>query len=222
LRIHLGNPPAATPPEDGTDAGRPIRQPGRWAGAILAMLAGMILVAVPLSLFIIHSVIFPEGYPEATIDKPPIPWAGIVIMLLLSILAHELLHAVLHPDFGLSDTTVFFLNLMKLQFGVYFEGRIPRGRWIAMRLLPMVVLTFLPVLAYFLAFHWMTFVLETYLIIVILANSLGSGGDLVAVLIVLRQVPPGGVLNFHRGRAYWLPAGESTPSLRRNIAGKTL
>jgi hypothetical protein len=38
---------------------------------------------------------------------------------------------------------------------------------------------------------------------------LGSGGDLVAALIVLRQVPPDGVLNFHRGRAYWLPGGES-------------
>jgi hypothetical protein len=52
----------------------------------------------------------------------------------------------------------------------------------------------------------MTFMLETYLIILILTNSLGSGGDLVAAAIVLRQVPPGGALHFHRGRAYWEPA----------------
>jgi hypothetical protein len=114
-------------------------------------------------------------------------------------------HALLHPDGGRSDSTVLILNWRKLQFGVYYEGRIPRGRWIIMRLLPLLLLTALPQAGLMLFITGMSFAVETYLIIMILANSLGSGGDLVAALIVLRQVPPGGVLNFHRGRAYWLP-----------------
>jgi hypothetical protein len=125
-------------------------------------------------------------------------------VFLMGILAHEFLHAVLHPDSGRSDSTILFVDWRKVQFGVYFEGRIPRGRWIVMRLLPLLVLTVLPWIVFYLMYPWMTFTLETYLIILILTNSLGSGGDLVAVAIVLRQVPAGGVLNFHRGRAYWL------------------
>jgi hypothetical protein len=205
MRIQFGSPPAAQPPSAGIDAGRPIRQPGRWTSALLVLLAGTICMSIPVSLFILHSVFNPEGYPQSTIGKPPIPWGGIVVMMILSILAHELLHAVLYPDSGLSDSTVFFVQWTRLRFGVYYEGVIPRARWLAMRLLPAVALTFFSVLAYFLLFEWMTFVLETYLITIILTNSLGSGADLVAAAIVLRQVPPDGALHFHRGKAYWLP-----------------
>jgi hypothetical protein len=67
------------------------------------------------------------------------------------------------------------------------------------------VLTILPQIVFLLMYPRLTYAVETYLIILILTNSLGSGGDLVAAFIILRQVPPGGSLNFHRGRAYWLP-----------------
>ena len=218
MRFCFGSPPAA-PPETGAIPGHPIRQPGRWTGSVLAASAGLLCMSVPVSVFILHSAFHPEGYPASTIEKPPIPWGGIVVVMILSVLAHELLHAVLHPDSGLSDSTVFFVQWTRLRFGVYYEGRIPRARWLAMRLLPMAVLTFLPVFFYFLVFPWMTFVLETYLVILILTNSLGSGGDLVAAAIVLRQVPPGGVLHFHRGRAYWEPA-EGTTGTDRGYPGR--
>ena len=39
-----------------------------------------------------------------------------------------------------------------------------------------------------------------------LVNALGSGGDAVAAVIVLRQVPALAALCFHNGRAYWRPA----------------
>ena len=130
-----------------------------------------------------------------------------VVVFFLCILAHEMAHALLYPDGGRSDSTVLILNWKKLQFGVYYEGCIPRGRWIAMRLLPLLLLTALPQAALMLFYSGLSFAVETYLIIMILANSLGSGGDLVAVLIVLRQVPPGGVLEFSP-RARILAAGK--------------
>jgi len=73
-----------------------------------------------------------------------------------------------------------------------------------MRLLPLIVMTVLPLAALLLLDPWMTFELESYLWVLLLTNSLGSGGDLAAVAIVLGQVPERGALIFYRGRAYWL------------------
>ncbi len=204
MRILFDRLPPAADPAAGVDPGQPIRQPGRWTSTVLAALAGLFLLFIPVGLSIAQSVLYREGESNPPRDDHIIPWAGMVLVFFLSILAHEMTHALLHPDGGRSDSTVLILNWKKLQFGVYYEGLIPRGRWIAMRLLPLLLLTALPQAGLMLFYSGMSFAVETYLIIMILANSLGAGGDLVAVLIVLRQVPPGGVLNFHRRRAYWL------------------
>jgi hypothetical protein len=205
LRIQWGSPPARPVSAIETDAGVRIRQPGKWTSAILASLAGIILLSIPVTVSIVYSALVPEGDTGGSFQKEAIPWAGILVFLVLSILAHELLHALLHPDCGRSDSTVLFMGWKKLQFGVYYEGLFPRTRWVAMRLLPFFILTLLPLGVFLLLYNQMTYALETYLIIVMLANSLGSGGDLVAVVIVLLQVPASGALNFHRGRAYWRP-----------------
>ncbi len=205
MRILFDRLPPSADPAEGVDPGRPIRQPGRWVSALLSALAGLCLLSIPVVLSIAQSVLHPEGESNPPPDEHIIPWAGMVLVFFLCILAHEITHALLYPDGGRSDSTVLILNWKKLQFGVYYEGIISRGRWIAMRLLPLLLLTALPQAGLMLFYSGMSFAVETYLIILILANSLGSGGDLVAVLIVLRQVPPGGFLNFHRGRAYGLP-----------------
>lgn len=206
MRLIFGNPPAAVLPVRDEDPGKPFRQPGRWASAVLATLAGMILLAVPVTLSIAYSYLVPDIYPDPSLSNSGIPWAGMILVFFLCILAHELLHALLHPDFGRSDSTVLFINWKRLQFGVYYEGRIPRARWILMRLFPILVLTVLPLTVFLLTFLRMTYAVETYLIIVIITNSLGSGGDLAAVGIVLWQMPASGILNFYRGKAYWKPA----------------
>ncbi|MBN2083605.1 MAG: DUF3267 domain-containing protein [Anaerolineales bacterium] len=205
MRILFNNPPPSAAPAAGVNPGRPIRQPGRWASAILASMSGLVLLFIPVGLSIVHSYLFREGESNPPADDHIIPWVGMAVILILSILAHEWMHTLLYPDGGRSDSTILILNWKKLQFGAYYEGRIPRGRWIAMRLLPLLILTAVPQAALMLFYGGISFAVETYLIILILTNSLGSGGDLVAVGIVLRQVPPGGILNFHRGRAYWLP-----------------
>jgi hypothetical protein len=205
MRILFDRLPPSADPAAGVDPGQPIRQPGPWVSALLSALAGLFLLFIPVALSIAQSVLYPEGGSNPPSDEHIIPWAGMVLVFVLCILAHEFTHALLFPDSGRSDSTVLILNWKKLQFGVYYEGRIPRDRWIAMRLLPLLLLTALPQAGLMLFYNGMSFAVETYLIIMILANSLGSGGDLVAVLIVLRQVPPGGFLNFHHGRAYGLP-----------------
>jgi hypothetical protein len=203
MRILFGNPPVRPGAGAAEDAGIRIRQPGPWTSAILAALAGFILLTAAVAVSIAYSILVPESEAGGTIPKQAIPWVGMLISFILCIPAHELLHAVLYPDHGLSDSTLLFVGWKKLQFGVYFEGRIPRARWILMRLFPLLVLTILPLGVYLLAYRQLNFAWESYLMIVLLTNSLGSGGDLVAAIIVWLQVPAAGVLNFYRGRAYW-------------------
>jgi hypothetical protein len=48
MRIQFGGPTAAVNPAGGKSAGRRIRQPGRWTSAVLAALAGVILLCIPI------------------------------------------------------------------------------------------------------------------------------------------------------------------------------
>ena len=207
MRVLFNRLPPAEEPSRGEDPGRPIRQPGRWASALLASLAGLFILAGVIAASSVHSYFLPAGDSDPSYAMPNrvIPWAGMLLVFILGILAHELLHTMLYPDGGRSDLTTLIINWKRLQFGAYYEGPIPRARWIVLRLLPLFAITGLSLLGLFLLWERMTFTIESYFWILILTNSLGSGGDLAAVLIVLRQVPPDGILNFHRGRAYWLP-----------------
>jgi hypothetical protein len=92
----------------------------------------------------------------------------------------------------------------KLRFGVYYEGCMTRGRWLAMRLAPLVCLSVVPVMLLTL-FEVVpaSFALETFLQVLMLVSGIGSGGDVIAVIWVLFQVPARADICFCSGRAYW-------------------
>jgi len=75
---------------------------------------------------------------------------------------------------------------------------------LVMRLSPLLGLTVLPtfvLLAIYpdvLSFFW-----QQFAVLVVIVNSLGAGGDLVASMIVVRQVPRGGEVGTWNGRACW-------------------
>jgi hypothetical protein len=130
--------------------------------------------------------------------------------LLLFIPLHELLHAVWHPQLGLSCRTVLVIWPRKLRFGVYFKGCMTRRRWLVMRLAPLVVLSVIPAVLLTLFYGYpVSYALEVFLQVLLLVNGIGSGGDIVAVIWVLRQVPSESQICFYGGKAYWRPAGSS-------------
>jgi hypothetical protein len=135
------------------------------------------------------------------------PWLAPAIVLVLFIPLHELTHLLGQPGWGLSDRSVLAIWPAKLRFGVYFEGCMSRRRWLIMRLAPLALLSLLPTgLIALMQVLPPNPDLEIGLIVMMLVNALGSGGDVVAAAIVLRQVPGSASLCFHEGRAYWRPA----------------
>jgi hypothetical protein len=145
-----------------------------------------------------------DGY--ATASESATPWVAVVFVLVVYIPLHEALHLLGQPGWGRSDQSVIVLWPARLRFGVYYEGCMSRRRWLAMRLAPAIVLSVLPAVLLALTRLWpLNVELEIGLQVLMLVNALGSGGDLIAALLVLRQVPPAGQLCFRARRAYWRP-----------------
>ena len=143
----------------------------------------------------------------ATAGESATSWRAVLLVLAVYIPLHELLHLLGQPGWGRSNRSVVVLWPARLRFGVYYEGCMSRRRWLGMRLAPMIALSALPAGLLALTKLWPQNVeLEIGLQVLMLVNALGSGGDVVAALLVLRQVPPTGQLCFRAGRAYWRPA----------------
>jgi hypothetical protein len=206
MRIQWESPPASPAPVAETQIGRPIRQPGKWPSAILSSLAGLVLLTIPAVGLMVYSFLHERLNEFLTAPDNVGMWIALFLAFFLCIPVHELLHAALYPDFARSDSTVLFVAWRKLQFGVYYEGCISRTRWLAMRLFPILGLTILPLIVWMAVIDGLTTASQTFLIVLVITNSMGSGGDLVAALLVFLQVPASGLLNFYRGKAYWKPA----------------
>ena len=163
-----------------------IHSPGLRLGYLLAGLFGLAFPNV-LCVWLIMVSVLAEGSKrgEAAADTAT-PWGVVVMALLLFIPLHELLHAIWHPQQGMSSQTVMVIWPAKLRFGVYYEGCMTRRRWMLMRLAPLMFLSVMPA-GLLTLFHYVpvAYGLEIFLQVLMLVNGLGSGGDVVAVIWAL-------------------------------------
>lgn len=145
---------------------------------------------------------------EGTSSGASMPWSVVIFVLVLYIPVHELFHGLFHPGGGRTDRTILMIWPRKIRFGMYFEGCMPRKRWLIMRAAPLIFLSLVPTAV--LAAANLVVILDELAIglqVLILVNSIGSGGDLVALGTVLRHVPRGADICFSGGKAYWKPSG---------------
>ncbi len=201
MRFIVNPTPPAGIPQPLPEGWSMIRQPKPRRALTAAIAAGLGLPVIPLMLMSLESWLFP-----ITDTRPygSIPVWIVVPVVLVSVVLHELLHLLGHPGGGRSPRSQVLVWPRKLQIGVYYDGCMPRSRWLAMRLAPLFGLTVLPSLLLLAAYPFLIdFFWQQFIVMVILVNSLGAGGDLVAALIVARQVPRGGEMGIWQGRACW-------------------
>jgi hypothetical protein len=130
------------------------------------------------------------------------PWGVVPAILIVSIPAHEILHALFCPGGLFSPAVTFLVWPRRLRFGVYYEGTISRRRWLVARVAPFGILAVVPALALATAPGPLDPSLSAALSLLLLVNSLGSGGDLLAAGWVILRIPRGSTLGFFSGRAY--------------------
>jgi hypothetical protein len=204
MRLHFGDMPAAAGSRPAAEGWHRIRSPGSRLGYLLAGLAGLAFPGILIvTLSILSFLTAPAGYP-AVPDDGLSRWGGVVLALILFVPLHELVHALWHPGGGSSSQTVLVLWPAKLRFGVYYEGCMTRRRWLGMRLAPLFLLSVLPAILLAL-FYWfpVAYPLQVFFEVLLLMNGIGSGGDIIAVIWVLCQVPAGAEICFADGKAYW-------------------
>lgn len=178
-----------------------IRQPKKRGGLILSIVVGLILPVFPFIILSVESFLFPR---RSTYNGETIPWWILFPVLIICIVFHELLHLIWHPGWGRTRQSSLNIWPKKLQFGVHYAGFMSRSRWLVMRLAPLVGLTLLPTI-FLMAAHFfkLPYFWQQFVILLILMNSLGSGGDFVASIIVYQQVPLQGEIGIWNGRACW-------------------
>ncbi len=178
-----------------------IQQPKKEKGLILSVLVGLLIPLVPFALLILESAMIPH---VGINNEETFPWWIVFPVLIVCIFIHEFLHLIWHPGWGLSEQSSVNIWPQKLQFGVYYDGFMARSRWLVMRLSPLVGLTLLPTVFLLLAhFYSLNFFLRQFIVLLILVNSLGSGSDLLASIIVFRQVPSQREIGVWNGHACW-------------------
>jgi len=184
-----------------------IRQPKPALGLGISILVGLGLPIIPFALLSAESWLLPRvetGMAET------IPWWIVFPVVIVCVLAHELLHLIGHPGWGRSDRSIVLIWPYRFQLGVCYEGFMKRSRWLVMRLSPLVGLTLMPALFLLAVYPYdMSFFWRQFVVLVILVNSLGAGGDLVAAMIVARQVPAAGEVGIWNERACWRPAAQA-------------
>ena len=204
MRIQWSDPPKPAQPADVPADWHTVNGPTASKAFKLAALVGMVLLVILCIALGNWAAYASEKGRMAIASDMVYPWLAPAIVLIMFIPLHELIHLLGHPGWGLTDNSILTIWLAKLRFGVYYEGRMSRRRWLAMRLAPFIMLCLLPAL--------IVACMQTGpsnpdvqvgLVVMMMVNALGSGGDLIAVALVLRQVPASAVLHFRDGHAYW-------------------
>jgi hypothetical protein len=183
-----------------------IRSPETRWGFWLAAVVGMVLLSALCGGLGLWSMAVGDRGGMATASDTAYTWLITLVVLAIYIPLHEVLHLLLQPGWGRSNLSVIVLWPAKLRFGVYYEGCMSRRRWLAMRLTPLVFLSVLPACMLALSqIQPLSPKLEVGLSILMVVNALGSGGDVIAAILVVSQVPSTASLCFQSGRAYWRP-----------------
>ncbi len=197
MRFHLGPVPEEFTPDD---SWRALREPGPIV---------MQMMALPLGIVALAGIVWcwrqVDLQSSFRLQGHQIVWllVGFFASFPALIVAHELLHAIVMPQFGCTRATIVGAWPRGLVFYAYHSGPMSRGRYLAVYAMPFLAISVLPldlaglgllsgkwalVAAWFSSF-----------------NALVACGDYLGIILLLAQVPRGAVVQNRGWRTYWRP-----------------
>jgi hypothetical protein len=166
--------------------------------------------ATPMAL----GMAFVVGYGWHRVGMPPSLQFDVsysVVFLLAMVLSfpalivvHELLHAVVHPGWGLSDGTILGAWPKRLLFYAHYSGPLSHNRFLCVFAMPFLIMTVLPLglaacgLKLPDLMRWAVAWGSTL-------NALAAGGDYFGILLISLQVPQTAIVQNQSWRTYWKP-----------------
>lgn len=130
------------------------------------------------------------------------PLYAFFLIFIVLIIIHELIHAVISPDRGLSDKTIIGFWPSKLVFYAHYEGAKSRNNFLLTLIAPFLVLSVLPILlAAFFELSW----LEIGYISIL--NGFASSMDIFNFFYVLFGIKKNHTVQNKGWYTYWKVAG---------------
>ena len=206
MRFHIGAIPEDQEFLPEAQGWRGIREPNPiWLNlfAIPVVIALMIVWALMIFFILVLRGLPPIPPTSSSLTLNP---ALLILILVLLIPAHEFLHALFYPDWGLSSRTIIGVWLSKGVFYAHYEGKMGRNRFLLIFLTPYLVLGILPALVWALlpANHLFSEV-SINLLYISLLGSIFSSSDLVGVSLVFLQIPAAAIVRNKGWKTYWKP-----------------
>jgi Putative zincin peptidase len=188
MRFHLGGIPNS--PDFSPDPPwSALREPSPWLFQFIATPIGIVCGGIVAVLWFVITPLRAAPPPEAWTLLPS--FAGLVVV-------HELIHAATHPEAGRSPRSILGFWPSCLLFYAHYDGAMPRNRWIAVGLMPLLIISVFPLLiaaATQASSGWVAFVSSL--------NALCACGDILGAGFVLWQVPATAVVRNQGWRTYW-------------------
>ena len=188
MKFHCGAVPDA--PDFSPDAAwRPLREPSPWVMQLFAIPLGIVACIVVALLWR-----FLTPFRDVSFNSP-----GILVIFLVAIIPiHELLHAAAHPRGGVSASSILGCWPSRGLFYAHYLGELSRERFIAILLMPFLVISFAP---------WLVCAIlsrsPALLVFISMVNALFACGDIFAVGLLLFQVPSGATVRNKGWRTFW-------------------
>ena len=127
----------------------------------------------------------------------PLPFIGFLICLAGVLVIHELIHAVVHPLAGYSTHSIIGFWPARMLLYATYDGEISRNRFVAILLMPSIVISIIPILI-----AAVTQILNVWVVYITILNAFLASGDVWAVSVILR-LPTDAIIRTHGHDAYW-------------------
>lgn len=188
MRFHLGAIPE-TPEFLPDSSWKPLREPTPWVMQLLALPVGIVACIVVGFLWF-----FLIPLRDISLDSP-----GMVLIAFVAIIPiHELIHAAVHPHSGLSANSILGLWPSRMLFYAHYVGELSRGRFIAILLMPLLIISIVPLFACAIAGRSSALLAFTSTL-----NALFACGDMLGVGLLLFQVPSDATVRNQGWKTFW-------------------
>lgn len=191
MRLHFGAIPSS--PDFTPDTSwKPLRQPSPWMALWVALPIGIVAAGVvavlwlamtPLQVHDVTSTMSLRGFL--------VSFAGMVVV-------HELIHVAVHPMSGRSPHTIVGIGGPSTGVYAHYDGEMTRNRFVAIFLMPLFVISFVPLLVAAVAqvsSGWVAFVSAF--------NAFAACVDLLDAGLILFQIPATAIVRQQGLRTYW-------------------
>lgn len=188
MRFHLGAIPE-TPEFLPDSSWRPLREPTPWVMQFLALPLGIVACIAVGVLWL-----FLTPLRDISLDSP-----GMLLIAFVAIIPiHELIHAAVHPRSGLAASSILGFWPSRLLFYAHYVGELSRGRFIAILLMPLLIISLVPLFACAIAGRSSALLAFTST-----SNALFACVDMFGVGLLLFQVPSDATVRNQGWKTFW-------------------